>query len=218
MPLDTTDYIKLIASSAVVGAAVSAGINWLQTSHRERKNRQHERHHALLDAAVQLERFVKAGGDAIAAERAAPPVSWDEQSWEPYYAVQFPTFTISDAFNWKALRKDEAAQLKDFVEAANGVLSYISDYAEHADDPADVAAEKACEAAEYAQKAWKLAVALRASAGLGPADLAGHHYGWVHEVFEQRLQLRAQVLERRRVSEDEWSKSFAFPPPPAPTA
>ncbi|AZG13786.1 hypothetical protein [Cupriavidus pauculus] len=215
MPLDATDFVKIVASSAVIGAAVSSGISWLQTSVRENKNRQHERHHVLLEVAVLLERFVKACGDTISTERAAPPVAWDDQSWDAYYAVQFPEFVPPDSFNWRALTKQEAARLKDFVEAVRGVKSYISEHAEHADDPSDVASKQAVKSAEYGQKAWELALSLRASAGVNPASLESHHYGWVHDAFKERLERHANYLEQQRIAHQELFKDFVQPSPRA---
>jgi hypothetical protein len=205
--MEPADYLKIAASSAVIAACVSSSIGWLQALLRERGTRQHDRYHALLESAVALERFVKACGDTVSAEAVATQEAQARDSWEPFFEVTFPTFALPDNYDWKALAKDQAAQLKDFFEAAATVPAYISGYAQNANDAGEVAAEKAIEAAKFGRRAWKLAVAFRACAEIPALDLESLHYGWVHDAFKDRLKQHATFQERQRAMWEEFAKS-----------
>ncbi|WP_124545888.1 hypothetical protein [Burkholderia cepacia] len=190
MALETYDWLKIAASSAVIGSAMSAIINGLFARGRDRHERDRESSLAALLAAEELEGYMRACAQMIYIDSEAQQEAALQGSYSPLDRVRLPAFSYPTEIQWKWLPKDVAAQLREFPNAHRETAQYIRNNAEF-DDPFGSCDEVTLSCAQLGEHAWMLSTAVRERWGFPAAQ--------VHQHGETPLQtLRARVLQHEQ--------------------
>ncbi|HDV6321752.1 TPA: hypothetical protein RJR38_003604 [Burkholderia multivorans] len=194
MALDTYDWLKVAASSAVIGSAMGAIINGLFALGRDGRERDRESFLAALLAVEDLEGYARTCVQMIYTDSEAQQEAGRRHSYDPLEPVRLPPFSYSKEIQWKWLPKDVAAQLREFPNAHKETVHYIRNSAEFS-DPFVTCDEITLGCARLGEEAWKLAATVRRSCGLPPAQ--------VHQHGETALQtLRERVLQHEQRARD----------------
>ncbi|MFL9916853.1 hypothetical protein PQR75_15975 [Paraburkholderia fungorum] len=190
MALDTYDWLKIAASSAVIGSAMGAIINGLFARGKDRRERDRESFLAALLAVDELEGYVRSCVQVIYTDSEAQQEAVRRSSYAPLEPVRLPPFSYSAEIQWKWLPKDVAAQLREFPNAYRETVHYIRSSAEFG-DPIGTCDDITLGCARLGEQAWRLAAAVRERWGLPSAQ--------VHQHGENALQtLRERVLKHEQ--------------------
>ncbi|KVD81730.1 hypothetical protein WS62_24440 [Burkholderia sp. ABCPW 14] len=206
MALDSYDWLKIAASSAVIGSATGAIINGLFARGKDGREHDRESFLAALLAVEELEGYVRSCVQMIYTDSEAQQEAGRRHSYDPLEPVRLPPFSYSTEIQWKWLPKDVAAQLREFPNAHQETVHYIRNSAEF-DDPFGTCDAITLGCARLGEQAWKLAATVRQCCGLPPAQM--HQHG------ETALQtLRERVLKHEKRVRDLQSAPSLWPVPP----
>ncbi|MCG5077824.1 hypothetical protein [Paraburkholderia tagetis] len=195
MALETYDWLKIAASSAVIGSVVSSVINGLFARGKDRRERDRESFLAALLAVEELEGYMRACVQMIYTDSEAQAEASRYVSYEPLRQVRLPAFSYPNEIQWKWLPKDTAAQLREFPNAHREIAQYIRNSSEF-DDPFGTCDEVTLGCARLGMQAWELAAKVRYRSGLPTAQLHQHGGDALKTLSDRVLQYEQRVKNR----------------------
>lgn len=207
MALDNYDWLKIAASSAVIGSAMGAIINGLFARGKDKRERDRESYLAALLAVEDLETYVRSCVQMIYTDDEAQQEAVRRGNYDPLEPVRLPPFSYSKEIQWKWLPTVVAAQLREFPNAYKETVHHIRNSSEFG-DPIGTCDDITLGCARLGEQAWKLAATVRERWGLPPAQVHQHGENSL-KTLRDRILEPEQYVQNRKSAPSIWSAATA---------